>query len=223
MRKQPGTSGGPRRRKSQLGRVEVAILECLRFEGQWKNADDIAMGVYIRVGAGPVPYPCPLTLFVSIRRAINALARKRMLKVGFPTRHLTRDPMRRLACWLPEHAAPELIVPTGRDSFRREIIDILSQIGPAEAEAERKFHKPPAGIGPRYDLSQSDVPYGSVVGKILKKLGSRRVDENRFQVAIFRATMSLLRDGSIEGLVLWTDKSMTTRRFAYVRLKDVAM
>lgn len=216
-----------KRKPPRLGRVEEAVLECLRFEGKASNADDLALGIQIRSGNGPVVRPTPLTAWVSIRRAINSLARKRMVRLGHPVRHLQHDPDRRIVCWLPEHEAPELIVRTTRRQFRTLILESLRNIDAAKIpqiqEDAVRYHHIPNWVIDLYTPYPGDVPYHEIIEPIVRKAPDDGNGDARFRMALYRATLSLIKDGEIKGLVIM-DNSYTKqkRRIFYIRLTDVA-
>lgn len=173
-----------------LGILQKDILAALAEKGSWFYSWEIACEICEKRATEPTH-----TFDVSVRRAVNALAKRGLVRTGEnrDKRYRRRgDGYDRLAVWLPNQTAPEdLIVPLDGKKVEAEIKNCLQQ--PPNV---RPY------FGGRYQslktqFEAGDVQFCDLKSVVLNKIITTQHELPAANAAIRRAVLRLEKTGEV--------------------------
>jgi hypothetical protein len=159
----------------RLGRLEVAILERVRAQGEPLWAKDITQAIYGKEAEDP-----PRAFDVSVRRAIHGLAGKKLLCCGEGTLPMMRGKEHnRLICWLPGTPRPDLRATIQGAAVDALVLELVAKAGELADDFDRHYY----GFDPQ---DPALVPYRWILHRAVKRLGGQMID-GRQAVAVNQA------------------------------------
>lgn len=181
-----------------LGKTQKYIMDFLAKEGTYKTAFELAAWKGVPEGEMPVQ-PSPSAV-VSMRRAIRALAERRLLNCGIaPYRRDLGGPQ--LVCWLPDQPPPSALQKHKIRGAVAEamVLKALEDVAKSEYAHRWLIDREAQQMHRTQDKTVPDVfyEYESVSNVALRTL-ERIAYENAARTAIRRAVDRLNERGEIE-------------------------
>jgi hypothetical protein len=174
------------------GRLQNAILSHVEQAGQWCWASDITHAIYCACEPSDAQGEPPRSFHVAVRRAINSLAERGVLRTGQPDDAKIWATRYRLACWLPTHAPPPLKRTFSTTEVRQAIMDTL--INADESDIEKRILW---GRERHYERPSGGIPYSWLANRLREKLQPDWHYQTRLFTVMHRTLRKLVQEGVV--------------------------